>query len=63
MSNDIDQISYALSKQVPDMLRGFTISTNYGDLHISAKDASPFAARAKGLLEKQYLAALQGAKK
>ena len=29
-------ISYALSKQVPDMARGFTIHTNYGDITIEA---------------------------
>jgi hypothetical protein len=28
------QLSYALAKQVPDMARGFTIHTNYGDLTI-----------------------------
>ena len=36
MSDDIDKISYALSKQVPDMARGFTIHTNYGDIEIAA---------------------------
>lgn len=29
-----DNISYSLAKQVPDMVRGFTISTNYGDMVI-----------------------------
>ena len=29
-------ISYALAKQVPDMKRGFAISTNYGDIVIEA---------------------------
>lgn len=28
------QLSYALAKQVPDMARGFTIATNYGDITI-----------------------------
>lgn len=27
-------IAYALAKQVPDMHRGFTVSTNYGDITI-----------------------------
>lgn len=28
------EIRYALAKQVPDMARGFTIHTNYGDIVI-----------------------------
>ena len=28
------QLSYALAKQVPDMERGFTIATSYGDITI-----------------------------
>ena len=34
---NINEISYTLSKQVPAMLRGFAIQTNYGDLWIDAK--------------------------
>ena len=30
------EIRYALAKQVPDMARGFTISTSYGDITIPA---------------------------
>lgn len=33
------EIEYALAKQVPDMARGFTIATSYGELHVSAVDA------------------------
>ena len=29
------QLSYALAKQVPDMERGFTIATSYGDIAIA----------------------------
>lgn len=29
-----NDMSYALAKQVPDMQRGFTIQTNYGELVI-----------------------------
>lgn len=29
-------LSYALAKQVPDMVRGFTIATSYGDIAIPA---------------------------
>ena len=40
MNNDaLQRISYALSKQVPDMARGFTIHTSYGDIEIDAADA------------------------
>ena len=28
-------ITYALSKQIPDMERGFTIATSYGDIAIA----------------------------
>ena len=45
-----DKISYALCKQVPDMLRGFTIQTNYGDLFIDEDDAEKFARLAEKLL-------------
>ncbi|MDX3997277.1 hypothetical protein QYP02_30090 [Pseudomonas aeruginosa] len=33
------EIEYALAKQVPDMARGFTIATSYGELHVGAVDA------------------------
>lgn len=57
---DPNKISYAIAKQVPDMVHGFTIHTNYGDIEIAAKDAAPFAVLADKLLEKLYLAALRG---
>ncbi len=51
----VGHVNYALSKQVPDMSRGFTIQTNYGDLEVSAKDAPAFAKLAeKMLLAKVY---------
>jgi hypothetical protein len=31
---DINGLRYALSKQVPDMARGFTVATSYGDIAI-----------------------------
>lgn len=37
-------IRYALAKQVPDMARGFTIATNYGDITIPAGWAADFIA-------------------
>ena len=29
-----ETLSYAIAKQVPDMSRGFTIQTNYGDITV-----------------------------
>lgn len=47
-------ISYALAKQVPDMRRGFTIQTSYGDIQIEAEQAAPIiAAVQKVLLQAQ----------
>lgn len=63
MSQSSDQISYALSKQVPNMAHGFTIHTDYGDIQIAAADALEFAALADKLLTKRLLSALQGEKK
>lgn len=57
MSDDIERISYALSKQVPDMARGFTIHTNYGDLEIDAADAELFVVIVEKKLEKKLLQA------
>lgn len=37
-------IQYALAKQVPDMERGFTIATSYGDIAIPAGWAADFIA-------------------
>lgn len=52
-----DQISYALSKQVPDMQRGFTIQTAYGDLVIPAGYmAERLAARMRLVLEVELVA-------
>lgn len=42
MSMTHDDINYALVKQIPDMQRGFTIQTAYGDLEIDATDAAKF---------------------
>ena len=63
MSDTTDRISYALSKQVPDMAHGFTISTNYGDFEIGAADALEFAVLADKLLTKRFLAAINEEKK
>ena len=57
MSDDIDKISYALSKQVPDMARGFTIHTNYGDIEIAAEESELFVMIIEKRLQKKLLAA------
>lgn len=45
---------YALTKQVPAMLGGFTIGTSYGDIDISDPDeCRDVAAAVKALLERR----------
>lgn len=45
---------YALAKQVPAMLGGFTIATRYGDIDISEPDeCQAVAALVRALLEKR----------
>ena len=48
-----DDLGYALAKQVPDMERGFAISTRYGDLQIDGEDAVKVAALVERLLRKK----------
>ena len=38
------RLRYALAKQVPDMVRGFSIATSYGDIVIPAGWAADFIA-------------------
>ena len=52
------QLSYALAKQVPDLERGFTISTNYGHIFIEpGHHANAIAATVRRVLEIQLKAA------
>ncbi|MCL2306798.1 MAG: hypothetical protein FWC38_00885 [Proteobacteria bacterium] len=44
---------YALAKQVPDMERGFTINTRYGDIEITAEEADEIVAATRRVLEKR----------
>lgn len=46
-----DELRYALSKQVPDMRRGVTLHTNYGDVTLYERDAEQVAALVQRLLE------------
>lgn len=50
MSDAELNIHYAQAKQVPDMRRGFTIHTSYGDIDVSAQEAAPFVALAETML-------------
>lgn len=43
MTDSILATRYDLARHVPDMTRGFTIHTNYGDLAISPDEAQAFA--------------------
>lgn len=47
------QVSYGLNKQVPAMERGFTISTSYGDIEVSADEAQVFAELARSMFAKR----------
>lgn len=54
------QLGYALAKQVPDLERGFTISTSYGDIVVEAgHHADAIAATVRRVLEVQLKAAVQ----
>jgi len=48
----VETIGYALAKQVPDMERGFTIQTSYGELRIDAEDAARVAKVVRSILQK-----------
>ena len=52
------QLSYALAKQVPDLARGFSIATSYGDIVVEAgHHADAIAATVRRVLEVQLKAA------
>lgn len=58
---DEQDISYALAKQVPDMARGFTIQTSYGDLVIeSGLMAERIATAVRLVLDVEALCVLPG---
>jgi hypothetical protein len=46
----VQGICYALCKQIPDMARGFTVHTSYGDIEIEPDDAKVFVTAMKRLL-------------
>lgn len=49
----IDELGYALSKQVPDLDRGVTLHTHYGDLALHGRDAERVVALVRRRLEAQ----------
>jgi hypothetical protein len=51
MTDDEMHLRYALAKQVPDMCRGVTLHTNYGDVTLYERDAEQVAALVQRLLE------------
>lgn len=46
---DENQIRYAIARQVPEMERGFTVATNYGDIVIPA---GKLASQMRGHMER-----------
>lgn len=49
-----DDILYSLAKRVPDMKRGFLISTSYGDICIDdGEEAADIISAVRALLERQ----------
>lgn len=49
-----DDILYSLAKRVPDMERGFLISTSYGDICIDGgEEAEEIIEAVRALLERQ----------
>ena len=55
-----DSIQYALSRHIPDMDRGFSIVTNYGEVIVpSGPVANRITALVKRLLEQELATAQQ----
>ena len=47
----LDEIGYALSKQVPAMRREVILQTHYGELHLQDEEAAQVAVLVKQILE------------
>ena len=62
MSSSTDNLYYTLAKRIPDMQRGFTIMTNYGDIFIESDEAAPIVEAVRLAIEKnlQTTLAAQG---
>lgn len=63
MSDEINQLRYALSRHVPDMQwRGFMIGTGYGELEVSAEDGREIIQAVQAMLQRKLDAACAPAK-
>ncbi len=49
----LNELNYSLDKRVPDMLRGFTITTCYGEINIEPEFAEAFRNLAADVLQYQ----------
>lgn len=56
---EIEALKYAMAKCLPDMERGFTISTNYGELPIEAESAKPIIDAVAKVLNRKITKALK----
>jgi hypothetical protein len=61
MTTEHDRLGYALAKQVPDMGRGFSISTSYGEIVIEAEDADVIAGAVRMVLRRRLRSLPQAA--
>ncbi len=52
-TTELESLGYALAKQVPDMERGFTIATSYGEIVIEAGDADVIAEAVRMVLRRK----------
>lgn len=53
MTSEHERLSYALAKQVPDMERGFSVTTSYGEIVIDAEDAAVIAEAVRMVLRRK----------
>ncbi len=53
---NINQLNYAIAKQIPDMARGFVIQTNYGEIAIDSVDAPTVIDAVKAIIQRNIKA-------
>lgn len=58
---EVEEITYALSRQVEDIRRGCLIHTSHGDLYLDGQDAEVLAGMVKLILERRLAVALGNA--
>lgn len=59
MSYYVENLEYSLAKRVPNMDRGFQISTDYGDISIDSEEGQAIIAAVRKLLERKLARALK----